>query len=166
MNIRIKEISNLVRLWICWLHVIFLAQKNRSELKKNRVTEKYGIGRKKDLQVLVIDDEDRYRRSLRFRLTHTYGATVTDVGSGPEALQALEAGNIYDVIFLDISMPGMNGIETYRALQSYRPDCFIVMMSAFVGGDLWREAETLGLPLVSKPILESRMYEILIRLER
>ena len=154
-----------VRLWICWLHVILLAQKNRSELKKSRMIEKYGIVPKKNLQVLVIDDEDRFRRSLRFKLTRTHGAIVTDVSSGPEALQAVEDGNIYDLIFLDISMPGMSGIETYRTLRSYCAECPIVMMSAFVGSPHWEQAKAMGLTVLPKPIPEEQMFEILESLE-
>jgi two-component system KDP operon response regulator KdpE len=65
---------------------------------------------------LLIDDEPQIRRVLRTSLT-AQGAHVLDVQSGEEALELLREHTV-DLILLDLSMPGMGGLEACRAIRS------------------------------------------------
>src|SRR4051812_26539352 len=67
------------------------------------------------IHVLAVDDEPDSVNLLRVMLEAS-GATVTTVGSGPAALDALRAGGI-DVIVADIGMPGMDGLQFVRAVR-------------------------------------------------
>lgn len=66
--------------------------------------------------ILLIDDEPQIRRVLRTSLT-AQGAHVLDVQSGEEALELLREHTV-DLILLDLSMPGMGGLEACRAIRS------------------------------------------------
>lgn len=68
-------------------------------------------------KILVIDDEKVICSLVDFRLKLD-GFSVTQANSAYVALQTLECGHLPDVILLDISMPGMSGLEFCRKIKS------------------------------------------------
>jgi len=66
--------------------------------------------------ILVVDDDPQIRRAMRTTLTGR-GYEVADARTGEEALEALRSGS-YDLVLLDMNMPGMGGIETCRLIRS------------------------------------------------
>lgn len=69
------------------------------------------------VRVLAVDDVDD-NRFLIARLLGRHGAIVSTAGSGQEAIDMISAGNTYDVILMDIQMPGKNGYLTTRELRA------------------------------------------------
>jgi CheY-like chemotaxis protein len=72
-------------------------------------------------RILVIDDEELVREVIRSCLEDVGGWLVDLASSGQEALVWLQRSAIKalpDAILLDVSMPGMDGVETFRRLQS------------------------------------------------
>ena len=70
-------------------------------------------------RVLIVDDEELFSESLSSRLTiRDYDVTTSP--SGKDALEILKRYN-FDVIILDVAMPGMNGIETLREIKKIKP---------------------------------------------
>ena len=67
-------------------------------------------------RILVVDDDLQIRRVMRKMLT-AQGYTVTDARSGEEALETLRRGR-YDLVLLDLAMPGMGGLEACRAIRA------------------------------------------------
>ncbi|MCH0565346.1 MULTISPECIES: response regulator transcription factor [unclassified Streptomyces] len=78
--------------------------------------------------VLVVDDDAAIRRSLE-RGLRLSGFAVRTAGSGPEALAAV-ADAPPDVLVLDVSMPGMSGIEVCTRLRGADRDLPVLMLSA------------------------------------
>ena len=77
-------------------------------------------------RILVVDDEPELRRALRATLS-ALGFVVADAENGEVALEMLRAER-FDLILLDINMPGMSGLEICRAIRA-RSDASIVMLS-------------------------------------
>jgi signal transduction histidine kinase len=69
-----------------------------------------------DVRVLVVDDSDTVRKIIRRGLEGA-GYGVTEARNGPEALQLIEAGS-FDLVTLDIDMPGINGFDVCAGLRS------------------------------------------------
>ena len=67
-------------------------------------------------KILVIDDDPQIRRVMRSSLT-SHGYQVNDARSGEEGLQELR-DNSYDLVLLDMNMPGMGGMEACRLIRS------------------------------------------------
>jgi len=67
-------------------------------------------------RVLVIDDDPQIRRAMRVTLT-ARGYQVGDARTGEEGLEELRSSS-YDLVLLDMNMPGMGGIETCRLIRS------------------------------------------------
>jgi two-component system nitrogen regulation response regulator NtrX len=77
--------------------------------------------------ILIVDDEPAIRTTLRGVLEDE-GYRVTAVASGADALAAI-ADDGHDLVFLDIWMPGMDGLETLTEFKRLRPDTTVVMIS-------------------------------------
>ncbi len=78
-----------------------------------------------DGRILVVDDEPQIRRVMRATLV-TEGYEVADARSGNDALERIHSEK-YDLILLDINMPGITGIETCRQIRLISDVCIIMM---------------------------------------
>ena len=90
-------------------------------------------------RIFVVDDDKHYARLLSYRLDKPRDHEVSVFYSGEDALDALDAVRP-DLVFLDIMMPGIGGMETLRRLQLFAPDLPIVMISAQGTADVAVEA--------------------------
>ncbi len=77
-------------------------------------------------RILVVDDDPQIRRVMRTTLS-AHGYEVSDTRSSEEALEKLRAGT-YDLVLLDMNMPGMGGIEACRAIRQ-GSDVAIIMLT-------------------------------------
>jgi len=78
-------------------------------------------------KVLVVEDDAGIRRSL-FETLGSLGFSVGEANNGEEALQRLRMVN-YDVVLLDINMPGMGGKETCRRISQGYPQLPVIMLT-------------------------------------
>lgn len=77
--------------------------------------------------VLVVDDEASLRKTLRTSLIAS-GFAVEEARSGEEALGAVQK-RLFDVVLLDINMPGAGGIDTCRKIRTLAPQIGIIMVT-------------------------------------
>lgn len=80
-------------------------------------------------RILVIDDEEAIRKSFILALEDT-GYLVDTAASGEEGVR-MEGEENYDLIFLDLKMPGLNGVETLRGLRKIDADVPVYIITAF-----------------------------------
>jgi DNA-binding LytR/AlgR family response regulator len=83
------------------------------------------------LRVLVVDDEAPARADLEFLLQDHPGVSIVDVAAdATEALRRLQADH-YDGVFLDIRMPGLDGLELGRVLRRFSDPPVVVFVTAY-----------------------------------
>ncbi len=82
-------------------------------------------------RIMVIDDEPAIRRSFELALDES-GYQVESVSSGKEGVLRLQKG-AYDLVFLDLKMPGMNGVETLREIRKRDETIPVYIVTAFYG---------------------------------
>ncbi len=85
------------------------------------------LGKRALAKILVVDDDPAVQMTLRLLLERA-GHSVVVAGDGKKGIAAFETGN-FDLLFLDIFMPGMDGIETMRHIHRLRPATPIIVIS-------------------------------------
>ncbi|MCL2193275.1 MAG: ATP-binding protein [Treponema sp.] len=80
-------------------------------------------------RVLVVDDVDINLYVAEGILT-SYEIVVETAESGPEAIEKIKSGEVYDIIFMDHMMPGMNGVEATRIIRDMGYDHPVVALTA------------------------------------
>jgi len=80
-----------------------------------------------DFRVLIVDDEPDFLETIVKRLRKRR-IDATGISSGKAALELLE-GQHFDVVILDVRMPGMDGIETLREMKRMRPLMEVIMLT-------------------------------------
>jgi len=92
--------------------------------------------------ILVVDDQPAIRQALKTTLSGL-GFGVTEAASGEEALDLL-SGRQFEVLLLDINMPGMGGMQACRELRRAAPGMAILMLTVREGQDEKVEALDAG----------------------
>ena len=112
------------------------------------------------IRILIVDDEAAIRRAIRPPLVEL-GFQVVEASRGEEALQILRTST-FDVVLLDINMPGIGGIETLRRIRAFAPRLPILMVTVRDGEEEKVEALELGADdYVTKPF---RIRELIARI--
>jgi DNA-binding NtrC family response regulator len=93
-------------------------------------------------RLLLVDDEERFRTTLS-KLLGVRGIPVAAVGSGEEALEELRS-KPYDVILLDVRMPGMNGIEVLAEIKKINPALEVIILTGHASVDAAVDIMKLG----------------------
>ena len=70
--------------------------------------------------ILVVDDDHSIISIFEFILQQAGYHTIT-ASSGQECIDLINSGQQIDLAFLDVKMPGLSGIETFRKIQEIRP---------------------------------------------
>lgn len=111
-------------------------------------------------RILIVDDEERYRITLGKRLEERQLEVYT-VGSGLDALEEIKH-RLYDVIVLDVKMPGLDGIETLKEIKKTKPGIEVILLTGHGSVDNAVEGMRLGAyEYVLKPCeLEKLMEKI------
>lgn len=84
-------------------------------------------------RILIVDDEERFRITLG-KLVADRDMDVVTVGSGMEALEEVKH-KLYDVIILDIKMPGLSGIETLSEVKKINPGIEVILLTGHASVD-------------------------------
>jgi PAS domain S-box-containing protein len=117
-------------------------------------------------RVLIIDDNPHARAVLANMLTNMT-LVADEAASGEEAIgmvrQAADAGERYEIAFIDWQMPGMNGIETGKrilGLSELRSPPHLVMVTAYGREEVLKQAEESGFEnVLIKPVTSSILFD-------
>jgi len=121
-----------------------------------------GERRASQMQILVVDDEEPFRFVLESELGRV-GHAVRGVPSGEEALTALAAQD-FDVVLLDLKMPGMGGMEALKRMQQAGVSAPVVVLTGYPTIDDAVQAMKLGAyDYLTKPARIAEVEEVLER---
>ena len=143
--------------WLC-----FTTRNFCSILTVNKVLkEKKG---KADMyRMLVVDDEKTERECVRFLIEQSgLPLEVSEAGDGREALMQLKETDGADILFTDVQMPLMDGLELIREAEKLFPDMQILIFSSYADFEYARTALTLGVVnYILKPLIPEELEKSL-----
>lgn len=109
---------------------------------------------------LIVDDDQGFREVLKGFL-ESRGMAIRQAASGEEALQEI-GKSIPDIVFLDIFMPGLNGLESLKLMRSKYPKLKVIVMSGYATVEIAKQAIDLGaFDYINKPIELEHIDDIL-----
>jgi DNA-binding NtrC family response regulator len=92
--------------------------------------------------ILVVDDQFADRETLK-GILEDKGYRVATAQDGAEAIEMVRSKH-YDIIFLDVRLPGMDGVETFEQVKKIDPQATVIMMTGYTEEDLVKRAITQG----------------------
>lgn len=102
-------------------------------------------------RILIVDDDPMMARTVR-DILRLKGHEAETAHSGPEALEKVRRED-YDCVLSDVKMPGLDGVELYRAIKARQPDLPVVLMTAYADDELVREGLNEGvIAILPKPL--------------
>ena len=114
----------------------------------------------RQMNVQIVDDDPDFAESMA-DIVENEGHNVIVAHSGEEALVQKNNENI-DITFMDVKMPGMDGVETFKAMRDVNPAPKVVMMTAFTLDSLINEAlENGALGIMNKPLDIGQLNRVL-----
>jgi two-component system, chemotaxis family, chemotaxis protein CheY len=115
-------------------------------------------------KILIVDDSGLARRSLR-RMLEELGHSVEEASDGAEALERYYIGN-HDIVFLDIVMQGMFGIEVLEKFRELNPQIRVIMATADIQSSTRDQVQTAGAAgILNKPFNRDSLATILSKVE-
>lgn len=113
--------------------------------------------------ILIVDDEKNIRLALSMSL-EKLEIPVAAAASGEEALEKLAPGG-YELMLLDLRMPGMDGMEVLRRVSQQWPELKVIIITAYGSIDLAVEAMKLGaVDFLQKPFDAAQVREVVRRI--
>jgi DNA-binding NtrC family response regulator len=102
-------------------------------------------------RILIVDDDEVVRWSYQ-RSLQSASCNVTSASNGEEALRTMER-DPFDVVLLDMRMPGQNGLSVLRTIKQKWPESEVVIITGYPTVDNAKEAVRLGAyDYVAKPV--------------
>ncbi len=114
---------------------------------------------KEKAHILVVDNHISLCKTMSMILRR-YGHAVTTAIHGLEAIDRVRE-RPFDITFMDIKMPGLDGVEAYRRIKKIRPEAVLIMMTGYSVKDLVQEALQEGAyGVLYKPLDMGKVLEI------
>ena len=115
---------------------------------------------RKDIKILVVDDEPMVRELVRKWLTD-FGCSVDCADGGEEALAYMESQK-YNIVFLDLMMPAVNGAETLKGIRKIDPNANVVILTAYMESAMMDRALEHGpVTILKKPVIKDTLLSLI-----
>ncbi len=115
------------------------------------------------IKIMIADDEKVAIDALKYIIEKNFSnvEVISSVRTGREAILQMEE-NLPDIIFMDIRMPGINGLEAIREIRSSHKKVIIFVLTAFDQFEFAKEALQLGvMEYLLKPVKRTKVVEVL-----
>lgn len=112
--------------------------------------------------LLVVDDSPMARKMLIKSLPAHWDVAISQAGNGIEALAAYRAGKA-DIMFLDLTMPVLDGFGVLKEMQQEHLNCFVIVVSADIQPLAMERVKALGaMAFIKKPVTAEAIEAILL----
>jgi len=103
------------------------------------------------VKILIVDDESVVRQAF-VRILSSERCAVEAVSNGPDALRRMRE-QAFDVVLLDLKMPGMDGMTVLRTIKENWPESEVIIVTGYAALESAKESVALGaFDYVAKPV--------------
>ncbi len=114
----------------------------------------------KEKRALVVDDEELICMDLN-NIIFSEGHRVISVNTGTEAITLIQE-NTFDLVFLDLSLDDVSGVDVLKKIRETQPDLLVVIITGYPDSDLMNEALELGpISVIKKPFTKKQIRSLL-----
>jgi DNA-binding NtrC family response regulator len=114
--------------------------------------------------ILLVDDNKNLTKSMSFILTRK-GYSVETANDGFEAIDIVKE-RTFDIILMDIKMPHLDGVETYKRIKKIDPDAVVMMMTAYSVEEMIEEALQEGaFGIMYKPLNIEHLLDVVDKIQ-
>lgn len=114
------------------------------------------------ISILICDDSNFARKQVLKALPTDLQANVSQAVNGEEAIQMIRENNI-ELLFLDLTMPVMDGYSVLEHLKKTDTNCFIIVVSGDIQPDAVERVKKLGaIGFLKKPVNKQEIESLLI----
>lgn len=132
-----------------------------SVLSRNSKENKLELAAFPELKLLIVDDNPVNLLVAKQQLNH-FGLNAEQADSGYTALSMLKE-SAFDIIMIDLHMPGMDGYQLARQVQIDHPDTKVIIFTADILEEVRMRLLEMGIPhVLSKPFNPDEMHELLL----
>jgi len=143
----------------CFSFEIPYKQGNAENIKRQPVEQPVIPEHMKDLHFLLVDDEE-FNLHLLKNILKKWGTRFTEATNGKEAVEKVSAGK-FDLIFMDMRMPVMDGYEASKQILIRKPDARIIALTATNKPEDIRKSKEAGMVgFLQKPFTEAALLNI------
>ena len=115
----------------------------------------------KELKILVVDDDKEFCQNVRDILVELKNYQVMTAYDGFKALKLVKQ-NGFDLVLMDVVMPGMDVVETFQKIREVAPDTPVIMITAYAEEELIREALRKGVfGYLKKPLDFDKLFSFI-----
>ncbi len=112
----------------------------------------------KGKRFLIVDD-NKINRMVTNRILSSFQAETDEASNGKEAIERVKAQH-YDLIFMDINMPGLNGYQTTQIIRQFEPNVPVIALTASVETYVTQQALESGMnDIITKPFKTDKFFQ-------
>ncbi|SDZ96594.1 response regulator [Alkalimonas amylolytica] len=113
------------------------------------------------LTALICDDSVLARKQVKKSLPEGFAAEILTASNGLEALDILSSQEV-GVVFLDLTMPELDGIGVLEAIKARQLKCVVIVISADIQPEMQKRVAELGaLAFIQKPVNSDKLAHIM-----
>ena len=115
------------------------------------------------IPLLICDDSNMARKQVARSLPESWDVDITFATNGFEGVEAIRGGK-GEMVFLDLTMPGMDGFGVLERVKAENLKCVVIVISGDIQPDARARVMSLGaLEFIKKPISKDKLRDVLLK---
>jgi len=111
--------------------------------------------------LLICDDSNMARKQVARSLPEAWDVDITFATNGLEGIEAIRDGK-GEMVFLDLTMPGMDGYGVLEAVKAQRLKCMVIVISGDIQPEARDRVKSLGaIDFIKKPVDKEKLHAVL-----
>jgi len=137
---------------------LFLDESEKKNKKKTNISFHHNVGH----ETILIAEDDNINFLLLKKILQLRNYTVLRANNGQEAVDICKANKDIDLVFMDVKMPVMNGLDAFKIIKKCNPDLVVIAQTAYSSSEDKELILNLGFKnYITKPLNKEKIFELL-----